>query len=109
MGNFANAKNKFCYVYVLTPRGISEKAAITQRFLQRKMEEYEVLKSEIAALKPEVREPARGDAQQAQEKQVSSCAPMPSLRSFWPASVMSAQQELPFCGSGFLMPGRSVR
>jgi EPS-associated MarR family transcriptional regulator len=65
MRNFANAKNKFGYVYVLTPRGISEKAAITQRFLQRKMEEYEVLKSEIAALRSEVREPARGDAQQA--------------------------------------------
>jgi EPS-associated MarR family transcriptional regulator len=47
MKNFATSKNKFGYVYVLTPKGISEKAAITHRFLQRKMDEYEALKAEI--------------------------------------------------------------
>lgn len=52
--NFANSKNKFGYVYVLTPSGIAEKATITHRFLQRKMEEYELLKAEIKALKSEV-------------------------------------------------------
>ena len=51
MKNFANSKNKFGYVYVLTPSGIAEKTAITHRFLQRKMEEYEALKAEIATLK----------------------------------------------------------
>jgi len=51
MKNFGNAKNKFGYVYVLTPGGMAEKAAITQRFLKRKMEEYEALKAEIEALK----------------------------------------------------------
>jgi hypothetical protein len=30
---------------------MAEKAAITQRFLKRKMEEYEALKAEIEALK----------------------------------------------------------
>ena len=54
MNNFANSKNKFGYVYVLTPSGIAEKAALTRRFLQRKMSEYEALKLEIAALKSEV-------------------------------------------------------
>lgn len=54
MKNFAHAKNKFGYVYVLTPRGLSERAALTQVFLARKMEEYELLKAEIAALKAEV-------------------------------------------------------
>jgi len=51
MKNFANSKNKFGYVYVLTPTGMAEKAAITQRFLKRKMEEYEALKLEIESLK----------------------------------------------------------
>ncbi len=54
MKNFANSKNKFGYVYVLTPTGMAEKTAITQRFLQRKMDEYEVLKAEIEALRSEV-------------------------------------------------------
>ena len=54
MKNFATSKNKFGYVYVLTPTGMAEKAAITHRFLQRKMDEYEALKTEIEALKSEV-------------------------------------------------------
>lgn len=51
MQNFQQSKNKFGYVYVLTPRGISEKAALTNRFLKRKLEEYEALKAEIEALR----------------------------------------------------------
>lgn len=54
MQNFANSKNKFGYVYVLTPRGIAEKAKLTGNFLKRKMEEYEALKTEIAALTQEL-------------------------------------------------------
>lgn len=53
MKNFADSKNKFGYVYVLTPTGMAEKAAITHRFLQRKMDEYEALKAEIEALQAE--------------------------------------------------------
>jgi EPS-associated MarR family transcriptional regulator len=53
--NFTHSKNKFGYVYVLTPRGMSEKAALTTRFLKRKMEEYAALKTEIENLKAEVR------------------------------------------------------
>ena len=54
MQNFCNSKNKFKYVYLLTPLGIAEKVALTTRFLSRKMEEYEALKLEIEALKSEV-------------------------------------------------------
>lgn len=53
--NFAYSKNKFGYIYVLTPTGLAEKVIITQRFLQRKMDEYEQLKAEIEALKSEVK------------------------------------------------------
>jgi len=61
MRNFAHSKNKFGYVYTLTPSGMVEKAAITHRFLQRKMEEYESLKAEIEALTSEVnREESQG-------------------------------------------------
>jgi len=54
MKNFAHSKNKFGYVYVLTPTGMADKAAITHRFLQRKMDEYEALKAEIEILRSEV-------------------------------------------------------
>ena len=54
MQNFASSKNKFKYVYLLTPMGIAEKVALTTRFLSRKMEDYEALKLEIEALKSEV-------------------------------------------------------
>ncbi len=49
--NFRNHKNKFAYMYLLTPHGIEEKAAITLRFLQFKMQEYESLQSEIEELR----------------------------------------------------------
>jgi EPS-associated MarR family transcriptional regulator len=51
--NFSESKNKFGYVYLLTPSGIAEKAALTGRFLQRKLLEYEALRSEIESLSDE--------------------------------------------------------
>jgi EPS-associated MarR family transcriptional regulator len=56
MQNFSNSKNKFKYVYLLTPMGMAEKLALTTRFLKRKMEEFAALKVEIEALKTEVDE-----------------------------------------------------
>ena len=56
LGNFTAAEDKRRYAYVLTPKGIAEKAAITKRFLARKVEEYEALKSEIDELSKEVGE-----------------------------------------------------
>lgn len=52
--NFSRSKNKFGYIYVLTPQGIAEKALLTGRFLRRKMTEYEQLQAEIEALKAEI-------------------------------------------------------
>ena len=47
MQSFAHSKNKFGYVYVLTPAGIAHRVALTGRFLARKMVEYEALRAEI--------------------------------------------------------------
>lgn len=49
--NFKNSKNKLAYAYVLTPAGISARADLTAEFLQVKLQEYETLGAEIAALK----------------------------------------------------------
>lgn len=54
MKNFKNSKNKFGYAYLLTPKGIAEKSAITARFLSRKLKEYEMLLDEIEVLRKEV-------------------------------------------------------
>ena len=53
MQNFSQSKNKFGYIYVLTPQGIVEKALLTGRFLRRKLEEFEALRVEIDALSAE--------------------------------------------------------
>ena len=53
MGNFHKSKNKFKYVYLLTPQGLAEKVVLTTRFLKSKMEEYEALKIEIEKLEQE--------------------------------------------------------
>ena len=60
MANFQKSRNKFKYVYLLTPQGIAEKVALTSRFLKRKMQEYDALKEEIEALKAEVGEDLGG-------------------------------------------------
>ena len=65
MQNFSNSKNKFKYVYLLTPMGIAEKVALTTRFLSRKMEEYEAIKLEIEAVKSELDAPGRDNTQKA--------------------------------------------
>ena len=50
---FKNSKNKIGYMYILTPKGISERIAQTQTFLQKKNEEYIRLKQEIETLREE--------------------------------------------------------
>jgi EPS-associated MarR family transcriptional regulator len=65
MQNFSSSKNKFKYVYLLTPQGIAEKVALTTRFLSLKMKEYEALKLEIEALKSEVDTPNLDKTQKA--------------------------------------------
>ena len=52
--NFRKSGRKVGYLYVLTPAGIAKKTSLAVAFLDRKLEEYEVLKQEIEALRGEV-------------------------------------------------------
>ena len=45
--NFKKNPNKINYIYVLTPKGISEKTKLTINFMKRKMNEYDELKNEL--------------------------------------------------------------
>jgi EPS-associated MarR family transcriptional regulator len=49
--NFSHNPNKVGYIYILTPKGIEQKARLTFSFLKIKMKEYELLKEEISILK----------------------------------------------------------
>ena len=57
--NFKNNANKRSYLYILTPKGIETKTRISIRFLQRKIEEYELLKQEIEQLQTELKDEPR--------------------------------------------------
>lgn len=54
--NFRKSDNKSAYLYQLTPKGLTEKAALTLRFLQRKEAEHEALLKEIDAIKQDIAE-----------------------------------------------------
>jgi MarR family transcriptional regulator, temperature-dependent positive regulator of motility len=54
LDNFQRSNNKWGYAYLLTPKGLAERAAITVRFLARKQIEYKRLEQEIESLKSEV-------------------------------------------------------
>ena len=67
LGNFTASADKRRYAYVLTPKGISERAALTQRFLVRKMDEYRMLRAEI--------EEIRGDLSSAELAELAELKP----------------------------------
>jgi EPS-associated MarR family transcriptional regulator len=47
INNFRKNPNKINYLYIITPRGLSEKTKLTINFMKKKMKEYEELKKEI--------------------------------------------------------------
>ena len=53
VNNFRNSAHKRAYLYLLTPRGIEDKAVVTARFLKRKLDEYESLRRELDDLQRE--------------------------------------------------------
>ena len=52
--NFKKSTSKSSYLYQLTPKGVSSKATLTVKFLERKRKEYNDLKAEIARLEVEL-------------------------------------------------------
>jgi EPS-associated MarR family transcriptional regulator len=50
---FKNSRHKIGYMYILTPKGVSEKISLTYKFLQRKLEEYHKLREDIETLRQE--------------------------------------------------------
>lgn len=56
VANFKGSQNKAAYMYLLTPRGIEQKALLTVRFLKAKMREYELLSAEIDRMRAELKE-----------------------------------------------------
>jgi EPS-associated MarR family transcriptional regulator len=46
--NFKSHPNKIQYVYVLTPKGFAMKYKLTINFMKRKINEYNLLKKELA-------------------------------------------------------------
>jgi EPS-associated MarR family transcriptional regulator len=55
--NYSESKNKFEYLYMLILIGVSKKASLTGRFLQRKLQEYEDMRVEIVSLRSELSRP----------------------------------------------------
>jgi len=51
---FKDSSKNTKYVYVLTPRGLEEKARVTLSFLRRKLREYEEIKKQIQELSQEI-------------------------------------------------------
>ena len=54
ISNFRRSDRKLAYAYLLTPKGVQEKARLTVAFLKITQQEYERLQAEIARLKAEV-------------------------------------------------------
>lgn len=52
--NFSNSQHKAAYMYLLTPRGIEQKATLAVRYLRAKTEEYEALRIEIEQMRREI-------------------------------------------------------
>ena len=45
--NFKKNPKKINYIYVLTPKGITQKTRLTLNFMKRKMKEFDELKKEL--------------------------------------------------------------
>ena len=54
LDNFKNSGQKGKYSYLLTQKGIREKSLVTSKFLERKKQEFEVLREEINSLEKSV-------------------------------------------------------
>jgi Transcriptional regulators len=51
ISNFKKNPNKIRYIYILTPKGISNRTRLTVSFMKRKFKEYDELKKELKDIK----------------------------------------------------------
>lgn len=56
INRFKDSKNKFKYLYNLTPQGLEAKARLTVSFLKQKISEYNEIKRQIKKLTHEIEE-----------------------------------------------------
>jgi len=56
ISNFQNSPNKLNYFYLITPKGVKEKALLTAGFLKRKLLEFRELKREIKLVQLSVKD-----------------------------------------------------
>ena len=54
MKRLQSTPQKISYAYLLTPRGLEEKAKITSHFLKQKKKEYKQLKTQIEEITEEM-------------------------------------------------------
>ncbi len=52
--NFRRNDNKMGYLYVLTPQGVRHRLQLTQAFLARKEQDYQMLRKQIAMLREDL-------------------------------------------------------
>lgn len=55
LSNFKSNSNKSRYIYLLTPKGIEQKARLTISFIDIKLKEYDELKAEIESLQEDIK------------------------------------------------------
>lgn len=63
ISRFSQSSNKTAYAYVLTLKGMEEKARITVNFLKRKQQEYDELAKELETLRREAAELQSSDTE----------------------------------------------
>lgn len=59
LNNFKGSDNKMNYIYLLTPKGMSEKVNQTINFMNQKMKEYDELRLEALYLKKKLKKKER--------------------------------------------------
>ena len=68
VNNFRNSANKRAYLYLLTPKGVKERATVTARFLRVKLAQYEALKHELEQLQQEAAEAIKPEVEELQRE-----------------------------------------
>lgn len=75
INRFRGSKNKILYIYILTPRGLEEKARLTLSFLRSKILEYETIRRQIRDLAREIEKERLADISSDEVQDVLKMSP----------------------------------